>query len=160
MRFDHNLHDGILIVSGDQRRSVWSSQLVLKGSRTLRTAGQMTTTASRHTLQLLALTSALRSITRTQAAFLAPRNQTNPRLLVTSIDSTFLNALRAKMPLRAGRNFFTLAAQQLARFDLTFATPEDGDKTVLMLSNWAANHVYAPGSIPSVLLPVAVSQVI
>jgi len=159
MRVNFDSQDGLIMVSGD-RRGVWASQVLIKGSKTIRTGGQLPTTASRHTLQLVALTSALRSITKADAARITPRGVSKARLLVTSIDSSFLDALQAETPLRAGRNFFTIAMQQLARFDLTFAAPEDGDMTVHMLSKWAANHVFPPKNIPAVLIPSAVSQVI
>lgn len=173
MKVDWGVHDGMLLLASDRRKGIWATQLLLRGSKTVRSAGTIPTTASAHSLQVLALTTALRLISKGQAAKLlqaAPTGITRPRLLVVSSDATFAQALQAKMrgdketmttkPLRAGRNLISIAPAQLARFALTFGELEDGDTSILILKSWASQTIHDPKQeLPSALVPSAVSQV-
>jgi hypothetical protein len=152
MKLNFDTHDILLMVTGDPRKGIWASQLFHKLQRTtVRTAGQLPTEASRHTLELVALATALRAITRNQIGKLLagmPRTVTKPRVLVATTDTSFADALTAMIrndatarPLRAGKNFLGLLMQQLERFDVNVRTPELGDMTVVVLNNWARNHI-------------------
>ena len=141
----------------------------------MRQAGQLPTSASAHTLELVALSTALRSVTKAQAGYLGQNApSTKRRILAITADPTFADALRAMMtrdavtlvtkPLKAGRNFLSMAAYQLARFDVTLQTDAtQEDKSILTLKTWAHSHIFSPkmlASIPPALCPTAVSQVI
>jgi hypothetical protein len=172
MKTNFETHDGSVTLAFDRRKGIWAYSLFTKTARAIRTAGQISTEASAHTLQSLALTVALRSITRGQANRLAQfAKLKKPRLLVTCLDEDFLEALEAKMrndkdvmavnPLRTGKQFLTVLAQQLARFQLTFEPPEDGDMSNLVLHNWAANHLVDKkliDNLPPALSPSLISQ--
>jgi hypothetical protein len=175
MRFNEATHDGMILLASDRRKGLWSSQSIFKSSKTIRQGGQLPTTASAHTLELVALATALRWVTKAQASFLvekAPSDVTKPRVLVVTADPTFADALRAMLtrdaqtlatkPLKVGRNFLAMAAQQLARFDVTFQTDATQvDKSILTLRNWADQHVFAPKMIAALALcPTNASEVL
>lgn len=177
IRFDVNTQDGMILLANDRRKGIWVSQSIFKKCNTVRQGGQMPTSASAHTLELVALSTALRSVTKSQASFLtlnAPSTVTKPRVLVVTADLTFADALRAMMtrdavtlatkPLKAGRNFLSMAAYQLARFEVTLQTDiTQDDKSILILRSWADQHIFAPtmvANIPPSLCPTAVSQVL
>jgi protoheme ferro-lyase len=177
MRFNESTQDGMILLASDRRKGIWASQSNLKFAKTVRQAGQLPTSASAHTLQLVALSTALRSCTKSQASFLVEKaqcNVTKPRILVVTADPTFADALRAMMtrdaatlttkPLKAGRNFLSMAAQQLARFELTLQTDsKQNDKSIIVLRSWADQHVFSPTMMANMspsLCPVAASQVL
>jgi hypothetical protein len=175
MRFNEATHDGMILLASDRRKGIWASQSIFKLGKTVRQGGQLPTAASAHSLELVALATALRWITKPQATFLverAPSDVTKPRVLMVTADPTFADSLRAMMtrdaatlttkPLKAGRNFLSMAAQQLARFDVTFQTgtaPED--KSLQLLRWWAEEHVFAPRMTAALALcPTNASEVI
>jgi hypothetical protein len=174
MKTNFETHDGSVTLAFDRRKGIWAYSLFTKTARAIRTAGQISTEASAHTLQAIALTAALRSITRAQANRLAQfAKLKKPRLVITSLDRDFLEALQAKMrndkdvmavnPLRASKQFLTVLAQQLSRFDLTFETPEDGDVLNSVLQNWAVNHLVDKKlvkNLPPALSPSLISQMV
>ena len=177
MRLDFGKYEGSVLLTSNRHIGIWAAAHFTRGSKSTRQAGQLPTTASAHSLELVALASSLRSITNGQAAKLmqdAPRGVTKPRILVVTADPTFADALLAKMkndtatlatkPLKAGRNFLFEAARQLARFDLTFETSlETDDKSILALKHWAQLNVHSPKAIrgiPASLVPSAVSQIL
>jgi hypothetical protein len=174
MRFDPETHDGIILLASDRRKGVWASQTIYRGSRTFRQGGQLPVEASAHTCELVALCTALRSITKAQATKLvqtAPTGVTKPRILIVTADPTFAEALTAKMqnyaaakPLRAGKNFLMFAAHQLSRFTVTLIRePEDNDRSILVLESWARQHVIDPKlitRIPPSLVPTAIGCVL
>lgn len=163
-------------MGGDKRKGLWASSTILKSSKTVRQAGQLPTSASGHTLELVALASALRSISNSQVSFLmqnAPSSVTKPRLLIMSADKTFSDALRAMMtrdavtlaakPLKAGRNFLSMVAREIGRFELTLQTDIGEDQSIANLSIWAHERILSPktvGSIAQALRPTAISQLL
>jgi hypothetical protein len=174
MKYDRAAHEGLILLASDKRRGTWAGQMILNGQRTLRLGGQLPTTMTNHGLLSVALATMLRGITRVQAERLAAdAGVRKPRLLVATMDQSFADALRAKItqdattgaakPLRIGKNFVSLAAAQVARFDLTLTTPEETDKTILVLRDWAMKMLPSPtllASVPASLAPTAVSQVV
>ncbi len=174
MKYDRATHEGLILLAADKRRGTWAAQMILTGQRTLRLGGQLPTEMSNHGLLSVALATMLRQSTRAQAERLAAdAGVRKPRLLVATMDATFADALRAKItqdatigaakPLRIGRNFVGLLAQQVARFEITLMTPEDGDHTILVLRDWATKMLPSPtllASVPASLAPTAVSQVV
>jgi hypothetical protein len=168
---DLGKHDGFIYIAAEHRTGLWAYQSRITGHRTFRTGGQLPTTASAHSLLVLALLTGLRDISKAQAAELVKKANaglTKPRILVTSLDSTFCDALQDKMrgqqngkPLRAGKNFLIELARQLARFSVTFET--DPDSTICYsLKNWAVRSIHDPKAaqrIPASLAPSAVSEV-
>jgi hypothetical protein len=169
MKLDLTTHDALIQIAGDSHKGLWASQAFSRTSKfTVRTAGQLPTSASLHTLEIVALTTALRSITKGMAAKLIQPGMTKPRILVGTSDASFAGAIsgllvgdRTAPLLRAGRNFLSIAAYQLARFNVEIRTPETGDTAILVLKGWAQNHVTDPKVIKHIpgLEPSAVSQV-
>ncbi len=169
---DFDNYEGRVLLAADRRRGVWANETLFRGSRNVRNAGQVPTTASSHTLLTVALTAALRNIHKAAANRLvstATQKIKKPRLLVASIDATFCDALKVKMKrtgqngpaFRAGKNFLMALAQQLVRFEITLHTGER--PAVLTLKNWSWTAIIDPKTIPTippVLLPSAVSTLV
>jgi hypothetical protein len=164
-------HDLQIIVTADKRKGLWASSLFVHTGRSLRTGGQLPTTASAHTLLLVALTNTLRGISRNQYQKLVnhlPEGITKPRVSVVVVgDQTFAPALSGlikgdrSVRCRAGRNWLTIAAQQIARFSLTIESSDD--KRDLALQAWVQKNLYPiPGfeQLPAVLVPSLTSQVV
>jgi len=175
MRLDFEKHDVLVLLACDHRKGVWASECFVKNSKTVRNAGQISTTASAHTLQLIALVNALRSVSKSQAIRLvdaAPRGTSRPRVLVTSLDATFIEALQTMTddsnresmnPLRVGKNFLTLLAQQRERFTLDIQPLPADDNSGLVLLNWARKNVVSPrliANLPLSLFPTAASVMV
>ena len=170
MKYDRETHEGKILLAYDQKRGIWTNSVTTSLGRSVRTSGTIFSAASRHTLQAIGLTSALRSITNKEAAILADKaGVAKPRLIITSTDDTFLKALPALMkgdrtakPLRAGKNFLGLLGRQLVRFQLDFVPLPEGDFIGDKLKNWAY-RLYPDkaliGTIPAFLIPSAVSKV-
>ena len=166
MRFDTATHEGLILLGGDKRKGLWASSTILKSSKTVRQAGQLPTSASGHTLELVALASALRSISNSQVSFLmqnAPSSVTKPRLLIMSADKTRDAVTLAAKPLKAGRNFLSMVAREIGRFELTLQTDIGEDQSIANLSIWAHERILSPktvGSIAQALRPTAISQLL
>jgi hypothetical protein len=171
MRLDFTKHDVLVLLACDSRKGIWASESYVRNSKTVRNAGQISTTASSHTLQLVALTNALRSISYVRASKLlqsAPQGTTRARVLVTALDTTFVEALEAmtkdnstSKPLRAGKNFISLLVRQWGRFTFEIRPLDDGDYTGLTLLNWARRNVVDPKTVANtsaILRPTAVSD--
>jgi hypothetical protein len=163
-------YDGVIHLGADPTKGIWANQTLLRGSRTIRTGGQLPTEASAHTLHVVALTTALRDITKGQAINLVNRAATiigKPRIVVVVTDPTFADALTAKIqgqqgkPLRAGKNFLVELARQLARFTVTFQT-DPGNTSSYSLRHWAKKSVHDPKAvqrIPQALAATVASAV-
>ncbi len=155
---DFDNYEGRVLLAADRRRGVWANETLFRGSRNVRNAGQVPTTASSHTLLTVALTAALRNIHKAAANRLvstATQKIKKPRLLVASIDATFCDALKVKMK-RTGQN-----GPELVRFEITLHTGER--PAVLTLKNWSWTAIIDPKTIPTippVLLPSAVSTLV
>lgn len=170
---DFARYDGAIHLEADRRRGLWATQSLIRGKRTVRNAGQLPTTASAHTLHVVALMAALRDISRAQAAELVRDADivglVKPRLLVICTDESFCDALQAKIqgqrsdkPLRCGKQFLIELARQLARFDVSWVTDPESN-ACKTLRNWASKVLLAPSllsTIPPILLPSVVSAVI
>jgi hypothetical protein len=137
----------------------------------VRTAGQLPTSSTGHTLLTVALLTSLRNITKTQSLELvqtaAVKPISKPRIQVVVRDATFVDALHAKIhrqegqPFRAGRNFLIELARQLARFEISFVTDAE-DLAAHSLKNWAVQHVVDRkliAQMPPALAPAVVSNV-
>jgi hypothetical protein len=155
-------HDCHLVLACNDRRGLWAAQVQPRYARTVRTAGSMPTAASAHTLLTVALISSLRNITKAQEAKMARRGRKS-RLLIRVLDSTFADALKAKIKrqdgprFRAGKNFLMALAQQLARFDIDWETVDQQSPDFNFLESmrhWAGSMLPDPKSI---LAPSAVS---
>lgn len=171
MRIDFQTHDVLVQVAGDKRKGIWASSVFAKNSKPIRTAGSLPTTASAHTLLLVALINSLSNISRGQHTRLGknvPRGIYKPRLVVVTMDASFADALTGLLqraatakPLRAGKQFLAIAVQQLARFDVTLQTVSDPSELALL--NWARKHLIEPkliAGIPSSLSASVVSAVV
>jgi hypothetical protein len=99
MKLDFNTHDILVTVAANPRIGVWGAQIFHRQqAKTVRTAGQLPTEASSHTLQLVALATALRSVTKAQARRMVqnlPRRVPKPRVLVVTSDASFIDAIKA-----------------------------------------------------------------
>jgi len=160
---------GIHLVS--ERRGIWAVQSLVRDKRTTRSAGSLPSAASAHSLLVVGLTVALRDVTKVQAEKLV-RNASieiaKPRVLITCLDETFGEAMRAKMerrldetrPLRSGRNFVKELARQISRFDVDWEI-DPSNVTCLSLRNWAVKRLPDPktvSEIPTVLMPTVVGD--
>jgi hypothetical protein len=170
VKYDRETHEGKILLAYDQKRGIWANSLTTSLGRSIRTSGTIFSAASRHTLQVVGLAAALRSVTIKEAAILADKaGVPKPRLIITSTDATFLEALPALMKgdrtakqLRAGKNFLGLLGRQLVRFQLDFVPLPEGDFIGDKLKNWAYRHYPDKGlmrTIPPFLVPSAVSKV-
>lgn len=167
-RIDFNLFDGQIILSST-RTGIWAAQTFVRGGRNVRTAGQLPAEASSHTLHAVGLTAALRNISKTRARTLVQTSRVTifkPRVAVRVIDPTFADALSAKItrqvgpPLRVGRNFLMILAEQVARFSLTFQP--DNEHLCEQLRRWSVASLpdVKALALPQMLIPSAVSEVI
>ncbi len=171
MRIDPSLHEVSVIITGDRRVGVWAfesnNSLHKKWTRC---AGQISTSASEHTLLLVALTNALRTVSKGQASRLvqfAPRGVQKPRVRVLTDNYLFADALNDVVPqrvlgdesnrrLRAGKNFLWIARPQLRRFTIDVQLQDRRDPVVEPLLEWARMNVIDPKMFP--LAPSAVSS--
>jgi len=151
-------------LAADPRKGVWAANTLIKQGRTIRTAGQAPTSASAHTLLVIALTSALQDIGWSQAQTLARANHVvKPRVQVLTADATFASAMQ-RIPatiaaLRAGKNFVGELRRQLDRFTIRVQHVEA--REVELLKGWAQRKVMDRreiGRIPVIFAPTAVSQ--
>jgi hypothetical protein len=167
MKIDFRETDGLVQLAADKRRGIWGSQLLIRGTRTVRTAGQLPTTASAHSLLTVALLNSLNSISRGQAAKLAPIGRM--RLIVLSSDAQFVNGLNMLVQnvdastLRSGKNFLDILAKKIERFDVKAMLPDANDKGVLILGNWLSVNALHPasfGDLPVSIAPNIISQIL
>lgn len=167
MKIDFNRTEGLITITADKRRGTWASQVLLRGARTVRTAGQISTEASAHSLLTVALLNST-SISRNQAAKLAPAGG-KMRLVVLSSDVDFVAGINTlvrsgqSIRLKSGKNFVTALARKLDRFAVNAVVPEADDKSVLILQNWLSIHVFNPSRVsdlPLSLLPTVMSEVL
>jgi hypothetical protein len=170
LKNDFSAHDGEIRLLSNRRRGVWIYESRLKIGPKNKVAGQAPTTASSHSLLVIALTSSLKAISRNLADKMT--GQRKPKLKIIVADSTFADALQAKIesnkeaiartPLRAGKQFLLQLAKQMARFDIELVLDQE-DKGYLFsaLARFAKLHVISPRmqeQLPSYLLPAVVSQ--
>jgi hypothetical protein len=164
---DFSKFEARILLSSDRRSGVWASETLTKGKTRIRNAGQLPADASSHSLLVVALMAALRSISKRDATRLVEDADwviTKPRVLVVSRSADFGDALHGKVNgqngklLRAGKQFMRELARQVVRFDLTFDTDEE-NKPILNLRKWAQTSVPDPESVLSIF-PIATSAVI
>lgn len=165
-------HDILVTITADKRRGLWASSLYVNKGKSIRTGGTLPTGSSEHTLLLLALTNTLRGIAKIQYQNLVerlPSGIVKPRVrVIVAGVKTFAPALagliggdRTATKLRAGRNFLSIAAKQIARFAVDLET--SGDPRNLALQDWARKSLYPTpdfDSLPSALVPSLTSQVV
>jgi hypothetical protein len=163
-------YDGEIRILSNRRRGIWCYSSQLRFGPLTRIAGRASVSATTHSLLVIALQAALKSIGKNTAGKLA--GQRKPKIRVLVSDAAFVDALKAKIagrqelisskPLRSGRNFLHQLAKQIARFDLEFVTDLDDEQHRFQaLNHWSKLHVLSPGEqelLPSYLLPVAVAQ--
>ena len=144
-----------------------STSFCFRGARTVRTAGQMPTTATAHSLLTVALLNTLNSISRGQAYKLSPNGKM--RLVIASSDAEFVNGLNFLVQngdaatLRSGKNFLNTLAKKLDRFDVKAMLPDADDKGVLILANWLSVNALHPasfGDLPVSIAPNVISQIL
>jgi hypothetical protein len=162
-------YDGRVLITFNKRTGMWAAEVVTTLGRNTRTAGELPSEASSHTLLSVALTTSLQSITKSSARFIAERAGTpKPRILVVSANETFLIALEAKMKgdkevmarrtLKTGKQFLKILAYQLARFSITFETAQRGFESERILREWMHRHLIRLSDVPPSLAPSVVSQ--
>jgi len=163
-------HHILLTITADKRRGLWASSVWVNNGKSLRTGGSLPTTASAHTLLLLALTNTLRSVSRNQYQSIQrtlPEGITKPRVkVIVAGDNTFAPALAELIKgdrtakLKAGRNFLSIAAQQVARFSIDLENSDDPRD--LALKVWVTKSLYPAQDfeiLPAALIPSVVSAV-
>lgn len=170
MKNNFSTHDGEIRLLSNRRRGVWIYESRLKIGPKNKVAGQAPTTASSHSLLVIALTSSLKAISRNLADKMT--GQRKPKLRIIVADSTFADALQAQIdgnkeaiartPLRAGKQFLQQLAKQVARFDLELVTDHD-DRGYLFsaLARFAKLHLRSPRELeqlPAYLLPAVIAQ--
>jgi hypothetical protein len=169
MKIDFETEDALIVVSADRRKGIWSSSSIVRNQRNVKTAGQIETSASAHTLQVVALVSTLKQITRRDITrLLGDTGKQKLTVVVTSGDKSFLAAINAiveqqpkDQKLRAGRNFLDILREQLDRFHVVVRQLEPTDKTALVLADWAGKQIAAPkliAGIPPSLAPTVVAR--
>jgi hypothetical protein len=172
--FSFEKYEGSIYLGADHRKGLWANQIATRHRRATRNGGQLPTASSSHTLHVWSLLNSLRDITKADAAKLiaSPKGTViaKPRVLVTAMDPSFLDALQLRMqgqksdtkPLRAGKNFLTELARQLVRFEITFQT-DTANTTCYSLKNWLERALPDPkllSTIPQSLMPSVTSAVI
>ena len=172
MKDDFTTHDGLILLTANRHKGIWATETRLKSGRRTRTAGQISTSASAHSLLVIGLTAALKSISGRDIRKISRYRERKARLRVISNDATFSTALQALMkndeavianvPLRAGKQFLRMLAKQLARFDIELMTDlEDRSYSFQALKDWVQVHVRSPREqelLPAFMLPVVVSE--
>jgi len=169
LQFNSNQQGQIMLVADKRKGLHASSTIHLAAMKSLRVAGQLPTTASQHTLLVVALVTALRMITKAQAEKMISRNGklTKPRLQVVVPDASFADAIQrvgqTDAPrLRAGKNFLGILGKQLKRFDIDFVTVSGDDlKPLFGLLSFAQQSIVAPKLLAEIevsLAPRAASQ--
>lgn len=150
MRFDSTRFDAIIHLASDRRKGIWATQALLNRGRAIRTAGQMRTEASAHSLLSVALLNSLTNVTRAQATELvriAEADIIKPRFQIICQEQTFLPSLQERMkgqqltPNRSARHILMQLPKQLARFTFDFVTDPE-DSICYSLKNWAHRTVY------------------
>jgi hypothetical protein len=175
VKIDWNTHDGLIVLAASPRHGTWANQTVISRRGSTRSGGQAPVEASAHTLLTIALTTALRSVTRNTVAELLDRRHgaTKPSIMVVTEDQAFAQALQsrvagdrqtaAKTKLRSGKQFLDGLLRQIARFDLTFAgsDSEGGYFDCVLLKDWALASVQNPKAltrVPPIFVRSAISQ--
>jgi hypothetical protein len=140
-------------VATDRRRGLWSYELTKhtpKGRQTIRNAGSLPH-AHAHTLAIVAITSALRSISvQAHRDMVADGRTTKPAIDVVTLDESLADAIdtatNVPKTLRAGRNFIDAFTKQSRRFDLRIEAEPDNNR-LRALIQWARQHLPDPRGI-------------
>lgn len=167
MKIEFSKHEGLITLAAHKRIGLWASQILLRGSRVVRTGGRLSH-ASTHGLLTVALLNTINGISRNQALKLSPPGG-KMRLVVLTSDAAFVDGINAMVrnsqpeKLRSGRNFTSTLMRKLERFDITAMLPEPDDKSVLVLGNWLAVNAFdtkRANDLPQSIAPNLVSQVL
>jgi hypothetical protein len=141
-------------VATDRRRGLWSYELTRhapKGRQTIRNAGSLPH-AHAHTLAIVAITSALRSISVHQYKEMVEwRGSAKPSIDVVTLDESLADSINSttQVPtttLRAGRNFLAEFAKLTRRFDLYIEAEPDNNRLKALIQ-WARQHLPDPTGI-------------
>jgi len=164
-------HDIQIMLVADHTKGLWAYQMFTTGAvRSVRVGGRLPASAHAHTLLIVALTNALRSVSKKQHRAMAARRGTSkPNVSVIVVGGkNFVPALLKAIghdggngAMKAGRNFLGIAAQQMARFNLDLSPSTDVQGHVIL--QWLTQHVYPQSdfsTLPSNLLPLLASEVI
>lgn len=172
MRIDWSTDSGLILLANDHRTGLWANQTVIAKGKTVRTAGQLPSTAHTHTLFSVSLTHALRSITNRQREQIAINPGQKPKIIVSVASHSFVNAvngilknepIETRAPFRCGGNFKDILFHQLGRFDVEFRRPSMMDKTLLQLGGWMTATMIDKKTIeniPPALAAKAVSTIV
>lgn len=168
---DSAKHDIQITLVADHTKGLWAYQMFTTGAaKSVRVGGRLPASAHAHTLLLLALTNALRSLTKKQhRAMAARRGTTKPNVSVIVLGGkNFVPALQKALghedgsgTMKAARSFLGIAAQQMARFNLDVSPSTDMQGRVVL--QWLGQHVYPQSdfsTLPNNLLPLLASEVI
>lgn len=156
-----------VLLSCDRRRGLWSSQYRVGTGRPVRFAGQTPTDFGQHTLLAIALTSALKQLSKRQLLKVA--NGSKPRVEVVADNMTFgaavasLQSRQNGKPLKTNSNFRDELIRQLQRVDAQFVSSPDGDTAdkLLKLGNWTRKTMFAPAFMDQAVAlfnPVQISE--
>jgi len=141
-------------IATDRRRGLWAyelSRFTPKGRQTIRNAGSLPH-AHAHTLAIVAITSALRSISvQAHRDMVAEGRTAKPTINVVTLDESLADAIDTASkapttPLRAGRNFIDAFTKQSRRFDLRIEAEPDNNR-LRALIQWARQHLPDPRGI-------------
>jgi hypothetical protein len=155
-----------IAINTDHRRGIWTyefTRFAERGRQIIRNAGSLPTEAHTHTLAIVALTSALRSITNAQRKELMTQGRTaKPTVKVVTRDATLAAALQNAAQLNAGGNFLDVFSKQARRFDLRVVA-EPVNARLKALLNWATWHVPDPKKVAAAdaaFAPIAASEMV
>jgi hypothetical protein len=153
-------------ITTDRKRGLWAAEVVRSNGRTTRSsariAAQTQTSATSHSLCVLALASSLKSLPRQ----LGKRETVR----VAADDPTFSRAMNALMkrdmeqleatPLRCGKNLLKLLPKPMAKFEMIFETEHEEQSNIFKsLRKWMRGELRDPNeSTEPILSPSAVSQ--
>jgi hypothetical protein len=141
-------------VATDRRRGLWSYELTkhtTKGRQTIRNAGSLPH-AHAHTLAIVAITSALRSISvNSYKDMVEWSRNAKPTIEVVTQDESLRDAIETatQVPtttLRAGANFIGYFSRQARRFDLRIEAEPDNNR-LRALIQWARQVLPDPSGI-------------
>jgi hypothetical protein len=143
-----------ILIATDRRRGLWSYELTRfapKGKQMIRNAGSLPHSHA-HTLAIVAITSALRSISVNSYKDMVENGRTaKPAVQVVTLDESLADAIdtATNVPattLRAGRNFIDAFNRQARRFHLHIEAEPDNNRLKALIQ-WARQHIPDPTGI-------------
>jgi hypothetical protein len=139
-------------IATDRRRGLWAYELsrhTSKGRQTVRNAGSLPH-AHAHTLAVVAITSALRSISVQAHRDMIDGRTAKPTIDVVTLDESLADAIdtttNVPKTLRAGANFIVYFSRQARRFDLRIEAEPDNNR-LRALIQWARQVLPDPSGV-------------